>query len=113
MAAAKYKIYLPRFMADDNGKPDKVAPAGITSSVYDMICSKFGGLTRYEFCRGMWYDWSTGNTVDEMVEVIDVIVNEDSEQVCKDFMEICYFIKRVYNQKSVLITREEVNPIWI
>lgn len=103
----KYTIYCPRFVADNTGNSVGLPPSGVAEHVYAMIVSKFGGLTKHEFCRGFFKIEDT--VIDELVEVIEIVVSDvDDHEFSPDIIKICEHIKKVYNQNCVLTTRTEV-----
>lgn len=97
-----YKLYVPRFIADDEGKPSKIYPEG-NKEIHDRLLKFCSGFTTYDFCTGNWK--YKDQPIIERVEVIEIIA-EDTEDLYWGMVDVCCLIKQLFNQKSVLMTKQ-------
>ena len=111
--AKKVTFYIP--LKDNQGNTRPQAQVAIL----DAIERNFNGYSAQAASLGAWYSPSEQKWVREPVRAVVVIVDPRYDtwltpsRLNDKIQEVAHVIKRALDQKSVLVTTEEVDTYWI
>jgi len=102
----EYKIFVPKTFNEKRFNLFEIKTN--RKKVYQLVLSKFDGLTIHDNNFGLWVDTDKKVYTDK-IEILSIFSDKKKD---KDIKEICLKIKNWFKQKSVLYVKDN-NPYFV